>query len=103
MAVSHEDVIHVARLARVAIDPTRLPQLVRELNSILEHMDALQSVPGKAAMTVRGPDVSLMRSDVSGLSVPLDVTREEFAPEMRDGFFLVPRLATHEGEGERSP
>jgi hypothetical protein len=44
-----------------------------------------------------------MRSDVDGTSVPLAVPREAFAPEMRDGFFLVPRLATHEDAGERSP
>jgi hypothetical protein len=47
--------------------------------------------------------VPSMRSDVSGLAIPLAVPRESFAPEMRDGFFLVPRLATHEDEGERSP
>ena len=28
--------------------------------------------------------------------IPLARAREEFAPEMRDGFLLVPRLATHE-------
>jgi hypothetical protein len=27
-------------------------------------------------------------------------TLESFAPAMRDGFFIVPRLATHEDQGE---
>jgi hypothetical protein len=27
---------------------------------------------------------------------PLATLPETFAPEMRDGFFVVPRLATHE-------
>ena len=38
-----------------------------------------------------------------GTPIPLALPRESFAPEMRDGFFLVPRLETHEGEGERTP
>ena len=28
--------------------------------------------------------------------VALARTKEEFAPQMRDGFFLVPRLETHD-------
>ena len=38
-----------------------------------------------------------------GSSVPLLIPHEEFAPLMRDGFFLVPRLATHEDQGDRAP
>jgi hypothetical protein len=30
----------------------------------------------------------------------LERTLESFAPSMRDGFFLVPRLATHEDSAE---
>ena len=37
-----------------------------------------------------------------GPSVPLTRPREAFAPEMREGFFLVPRLATHEDAAEES-
>ena len=43
-----------------------------------------------------------MRSDTTGSPMPLSTPREAFGPEMLEGFFLVPRLATHEGEGERS-
>jgi aspartyl-tRNA(Asn)/glutamyl-tRNA(Gln) amidotransferase subunit C len=35
-------------------------------------------------------------------SVPLVRARDEFAPLMRDGFFLVPRLATHDDAGDAS-
>ena len=31
--------------------------------------------------------------------VPLARKPEEFAPEMRDGFFIVPRLSSHEDVG----
>ena len=105
MAVSENDVLHVADLARLRIDPARLPSLVSELNGILEHMEVLGRVEtGNVAGDGRIETTATpMRSDVDGSSTPLAIPREAFAPGMRDGFFLVPRLATHEGEGERSP
>lgn len=105
MAVSESDVLHVAALARVAIDPARLASLVSELNGILEHMEVLGAVETAPEMwDVRGGTTATpMRSDVGTTSISLAVPREEFAPEMRDGFFLVPRLATHEDQGERAP
>ena len=106
MAVSEDDVRHVAGLARLAIDAKRLPSLVSELNGILEHMETLGEVQttGSAMGDGGGGTTSTpMRSDSDGKSIPLVVPRDSFAPEIRDGFFLVPRLETHEGEGERSP
>ena len=102
MAVSESDVLHVAALARLAIEPGRLPSLVRELNGILEHMEVLERVDtGRETGDVSetGSETP-MRSDQTGDAVPLVVPREDFAPSMRDGFFLVPRLATHEDQGE---
>lgn len=105
MAVSEDDVRHVASLARLGVDPARLSSLVRELNAILGHMEVLGAVDTGSQMADGGGQTTAtaMRSDVDGTPIPLAVQRETFAPEMRDGFFLVPRLATHEGEGDRSP
>lgn len=105
MAVTPDDVRHVASLARLAIDPARLPSLVKELNGILEHMEVLGAVETAEGMwDVRsGTTPTALRSDVDGTPVPLAAPRESFAPLMRDGFFLVPRLATHEDQGERAP
>jgi aspartyl-tRNA(Asn)/glutamyl-tRNA(Gln) amidotransferase subunit C len=36
-----------------------------------------------------------LRTD-GGPAYPLAHPREDFAPETRDGFFLVPRLSTHQ-------
>ena len=103
MAVSEDDVRHVASLARLAIDPARLRSLVSELNGILGHMEVLGRVETGGGMGDVGGNRSgtATRSDTDGAPVPLAVPRDTFAPEMRDGFFLVPRLETH--EGERAP
>lgn len=103
MPVTHDDVHHVAELARLAIGDERLDNLVAELNGILTHMDVLSQVDTSAFdNNVSLPvDGTPLRSDSSGPLTML-ASRESFAPVMRDGFFLVPRLATHEG-GSDSP
>lgn len=104
MAVSDDDVRHIAALARLGVDESRVPSLVHELNGILAHMEVLNSVEtgdgrrDSAEMTSE----SQLRTD-SGSPIALTTARESFAPVMRDGFFLVPRLATHEDQGERAP
>ena len=98
MSVTNEDVLHVAQLARLAIDDTRLPGLVAELNGILQHIDALQQAAIPADLGARAVAGMPLRDD-SSPSVPLQRSREAFAPATRDGFFLVPRLATHGDAG----
>ncbi|HUF30704.1 MAG TPA: Asp-tRNA(Asn)/Glu-tRNA(Gln) amidotransferase subunit GatC [Gemmatimonadaceae bacterium] len=99
MPVTPDDVRHIAQLARLAVDDQRIPTLVRELNGILEHMDALAQVDTASVDPTSGVgDAGLtLREDV-GPPLPLFRPLEGFAPAMRDGFLLVPRLATHVGD-----
>jgi aspartyl-tRNA(Asn)/glutamyl-tRNA(Gln) amidotransferase subunit C len=101
MAVTREDVVHVATLARIALDERSVPRLVSELNGILEHMDVLQKVDTAGVTGAEGVgDAGMPLRPDGGPPYPLAHPREEFAPEMRDGFFLVPRLSTHEDATE---
>ena len=104
MAVTHDDVRHVAELARLAVEETRLDHLVSELNGILTHMDVLsQSDTKEIERTILTPTVSTpLRSDSSG-PIPLLMPKETFAPAMRDGFLIVPRLASHEDGADTTP
>lgn len=104
MAVTPDEVRRVARLARVGLDEARLPALVTELNGILGHMEILSRVSSAGAVeTAEAAQAGMvLRPDQPGAAVPLAHPRESFAPAMRAGFFLVPRLATHEGAGEDS-
>ena len=97
MAVTTDDVRHIAALARLGLEEARIPTLVAELNTILEHMAVLQRadtkrVPAAAGVGAEGQP---LRAD-QGPPYPLERPREAFAPQMKDGFVLVPRLATHE-------
>ena len=98
MAISDDDVRHIAGLARLGLDPKRVHSLVQELNGIIGHMAVLQRVDTAAVKGDTDQRAALVtRPDVRNpdeLHRPL----EAMAPEMRDHFFLVPRLGTHDAE-----
>lgn len=93
MAVSDDDVKHVAMLARLAVPAERLPALVRELNTILDHMAVLADVPVDHHATDSRPGMRL-RADVVD-PAPMVRPFTSFAPDTRDNFLIVPRLDTH--------
>ena len=98
MSVSESDVRHIASLARLGVTNERVPTLVAELNRILGHMDVLQAVDlSKYARHETFNGMPLRPDD----SIPthLQRAREAFAPSMRDGFFLVPKLDSHSASG----
>lgn len=99
MSISESDVRHVAALARLGLSAGRIPSLVNELNGILAHMDVLQRVAlSDGEMHARDAHAMPLRDDQAVPGV-LDAERNAFAPAMRDGFFLVPRLDTHGAAG----
>jgi aspartyl-tRNA(Asn)/glutamyl-tRNA(Gln) amidotransferase subunit C len=101
VAVTIDDVRHIAALARLGLDDDRAALLVRELNTILGHMDALSKVKTDGVQEAIGVGAAGLpvRPD-SGPPIPLARSLDAFAPAMRDGFFLVPRLSTHESAEE---
>ncbi|MDQ3674173.1 MAG: Asp-tRNA(Asn)/Glu-tRNA(Gln) amidotransferase subunit GatC [Gemmatimonadota bacterium] len=102
MAVTREDVLHIAQLARLGVDAKRAEELTRELSAILQHMEVLSQVDagGVAPASAPGTGGTPLRPD-AGAAPARSGTLESFAPSMRDGFFIVPRLATHEDSGDR--
>ena len=96
MSVELDEVRHIASLARLGIAKERLAVLAKELSGILEHMAVLQRVDttgvGDSASATQTP----WRAD-QGPPIRLLRPIEAFAPDVRDGFFIVPRLATHGG------
>ena len=95
--VSLEDVRHVAGLARLGLTDERAEALTRDLNTILEHMEALGRVDttGVAEATATEGGGMRLRPD-KGPAIPLLEPPATFAPAMRDGLLQVPRLSTHE-------
>lgn len=101
MAVTRADVLHIAQLARLGIDGARADELTRELSAILAHMEVLSQVDTASVTPTTGVGAggTPLRPD-TGVPPDISGTVESFAPSMRDGFFIVPRLATHEDAAE---
>ena len=101
MAVTIDDVRHIAALARLGLPEQRAGAIVNELNTILAHMDELAKVDTAGVQEAIGVGAEGLpvRKDL-GPPFPLARSLDAFAPSMRDGFFLVPRLSTHESTEE---
>jgi aspartyl-tRNA(Asn)/glutamyl-tRNA(Gln) amidotransferase subunit C len=101
VAVTIDDVRHIAALARLGLTDTRAAAIVAELNTILGHMDELAKVDtaGVEEAIGVGAEGLPVRKDV-GPPCPLARSLDAFAPSVRDGFLLVPRLSTHESPEE---
>ena len=92
MSIGREDVLHVARLAELAVREEELDRLVDQMNRLVEYVAQLDRVPADrmAESFLPGPPSLALREDVPG-PVPLARPPAAMAPEFRDGFFLVPR------------
>ena len=95
MSVSIDEVKHVAMLARLGLTEERAQELARDMNAILEHMTVLEKVEIPSSGGVKEGNAMRLRRD-EGPAAPLNLPPVSFAPEMREGLFIVPRLATHE-------
>jgi len=101
VAVTIDDVRHIATLARLGLTDARAAAIVAELNTILEHMDELAKVDTAGVEEAIGVGAEgLPVRDDKGPPFPLARSLDAFAPSVRDGFLLVPRLATHESPEE---
>jgi aspartyl-tRNA(Asn)/glutamyl-tRNA(Gln) amidotransferase subunit C len=97
VAVTREDLLRVAGLARLTVPPDRVDALASELDSILGHMEVLKKADVKKSEPVIGVGAhSAPLAADKGPSVSLEISIANFAPVTRDGFLLVPRLDTHD-------
>jgi aspartyl-tRNA(Asn)/glutamyl-tRNA(Gln) amidotransferase subunit C len=92
MTIGRDEVLHVAKLAELAVAEGELDRLVDQLNRIVGYVAQLDQVPADrmAAPFLPGPTSLVLRDDVEG-AMPLARPPADMAPEFKDGFFLVPR------------
>jgi aspartyl-tRNA(Asn)/glutamyl-tRNA(Gln) amidotransferase subunit C len=90
MALTPEDVDHVASLARLGITPEERERFAEQLSGILEHFRALQALDTeRIAPTAQVQDLrNVMRDDVSRPPMARDLVLAN-APRQEDGYFRV--------------
>jgi aspartyl-tRNA(Asn)/glutamyl-tRNA(Gln) amidotransferase subunit C len=89
--IDREQVLHVARLARLELSEPEVERMSAELSKVLDHIEKLsgldlEDVPPTAHVV----DVdSALRADVPHVSLPPEVALAA-APDVADGGFRVP-------------
>lgn len=93
MPIDADKVADVAKLARIRVDDTELPQLAEDFNRILGFVEQLNEVDvdGVEPMTSVTP-MSLRRRDDEVVDGGAPDRILANAPEAREGFFVVPKV-----------
>lgn len=89
--ITRDEVLHVARLARLALSDQEIEPMARELSAVLDHvarigeLDLDDVAPTSHVVEVTGA----LRADEPVPCLPRDVALAQ-APAVSDGGFLVP-------------
>mgnify|MGYP001489678598 CR=1 FL=1 len=88
-----DDVRHVARLSRLALDETQSRKFAGQLETILGYVDKLGAldVSGVEPMAHALPIHNVLREDAIEPSLPLEKVLQN-APEVEGPFFKVPKV-----------
>ncbi len=93
MALTREEVLHVAELARLSLGPDEVELFTRQLNDILAYVEKLQELDtsGVAPLAHVIPVSNAFREDEvkEGLSPDEALAN---APARQEGNFVVPRV-----------
>ena len=91
--IGREDVVRVARLARLALTDAELETMREQLNAILAHIDALKAVDtaGVEPTSHAVPQFNVIRDDEPRPPFPQDDMLAN-APDRSGEFFRVPRI-----------
>ena len=96
--ITREEVAHLARLSRLALDDAELDKLAGELDVILGAVAAIREVADAADVpptTHAVPVENVTRPDTVRPSLPRDAVLAQ-APDAEDGRFRVPRILDEE-------
>ena len=93
MSLQREDVEKIAHLARLAIDPTDVPEYTRNLSSILDFVDQMEQVDTSGIEPLAHPLEVSQRLRADGVSEVVDRERfQQIAPQVEEGLYLVPKV-----------
>jgi len=90
MKLNHEEVVHIALLARLGLTETELERFREQLSHILENFEVLQQVDTSGTLPTAQPNPlqSVMRRDEVAPSLPpSDILAN--APQKEEDFFRV--------------
>ena len=101
MSVTRAEIQKIAALAELHVDEQTAAQLEQQLSRILDYVAQLQQLPAGGADGGDTRAVRLRRDEVA--PDPLAAPPAAFAPALKHGLFLVPRLGELNRGEDQSP
>jgi aspartyl-tRNA(Asn)/glutamyl-tRNA(Gln) amidotransferase subunit C len=91
--LSHEEVLRIARLARIEVGEGDVEALRAELNGILGLIDQMRAVDTSGVEPMSHPQALSQRLREDRVSEPDQRDRfQAVAPSVEDGLYLVPKV-----------
>lgn len=93
MRITRDDVVHVARLARLDLTESEIETFTAQLGDILDHAARVEALDTSGVEPTAHPLplANVLRPDEVGASLDRDAVLEQ-APEAENGYFRVPRI-----------
>ena len=89
--ISKEEVIHIAKLARLQLTEKEITKMQKDLSAILDYFDLLKKAPKlKTQRTLRGQTSQSLRADEI-IEKPASLANNlvQAAPDKKDGYVRV--------------
>ncbi|OGZ73553.1 MAG: hypothetical protein A2908_00415 [Candidatus Staskawiczbacteria bacterium RIFCSPLOWO2_01_FULL_38_12b] len=89
--ISKEEVIHIAKLARLQLTEKEITKMQKDLSAILDYFDLLKKAPKlKTQRTLRGQTSQSLRADEI-IEKPASMANNlvQAAPDKKDGYVRV--------------
>lgn len=98
MAITIQDVEHIAKLARLKLTEEEKQRFQKELGTIIEYFDQLKKLntDGVSPTTHVVPLENVLREDKVKPSLPVDEALAN-APDRKGNYFRVPKVVEKEG------
>ena len=93
MSIDTKTAAHVAKLARIQVEPKRLPELADEFNAVLGFIEQLNEVDVDGVEPMVSVTPMRLKRRIDGVT---DGDQQDRvlanAPDAREGFFAVPKV-----------
>ena len=99
MLLSKEDVLHVANLARLSVEPSELQEIQDTLSRVLEYIDLLNELDTEQVVPTSQvvEQHTVWRSDQVEKSLPIALATQN-GPQVVTGMFVVPKILDGGGQ-----
>lgn len=93
MAITENDVKHVAKLAKLSFKDDEIAHFTEQLGDIIQMVEQLNEIDttGVPVMTHGYPVINVMREDIASLGTDRELLFEN-VPEKQAGFIKVPAM-----------